>query len=150
SFWNLVQKNRYEDDPTERRRNKKSRGDRDPIEKCMNQQPDQDRVSLMSMDELVSVSFFSEVEMRSHRVLEKVDEQVSAKDKKSGIRAAKLDALRHHFDQRRRQHETRPERDEVAQVGALPIPLDDNGAAEHIRARRRQPQQQTGQNGRHS
>ena len=60
-----------------------------------------------------------------------------------------LNALRHHFDQRRRQHEARAERDEIAQVGALPMLLNDDGAAEHVRGRRGQPQQHTGQDGRH-
>ena len=63
--------------------------------------------------------------------------------------AAQLNALRHHLDQRRRQHEARAQRDEVAQIGALPIPLNNDGAAKHIRARRGQPQQHTGQDGGH-
>ena len=144
-----MQKNRYEDDPAERRGNEESRGDRDAIEKCVNQQADQNRVSFVSMHELVGVGFFSKVEMRGDGVLEEMDEQVSAEDEKSGIGATQLNALRHHLDERRRQHETCAERDEVAEVGALPIPLNDDGAAEHVRARRRQPQQHTGQDGRH-
>src|SRR6202030_1496608 len=126
-----------------------SRGNRDPIEKRMNQQPDQNRISLVRMHELVSMRFFSKVEMRRDRMLKEMDEQVSREDKKPTIRASELDALRHHLDQRRRQHETCSERDEVAEVGTLPMLLNDDGAAEHIRARRGQPQQQTGQDGRH-
>ena len=104
----------------------------------------------MRVDELVGVSFFSKVEMRGDGVLEEMNKQVSSQDEKSGVRATQMDALRHHFDQRRRQHETCPERDEVAEVGALPISLDDDGAAEHVRARRGQSQQHTGQDGRHA
>ena len=66
-----------------------------------------------------------------------------------GVLAAQMDALRHHFDQRRRQHETCSERDEVAEVGALPILLDDDGATEDVRARGGQAQQQTGEDRRH-
>jgi len=135
-----VQKNGHEDDPAQRRRNEKSRSDRDPIEKCVDQQSDQNRVSLVSMDELVGVGFFAEVEMRSDSVLEEMDEQVSEQDEKSGVRAAQLDALRHHFDQRRGQHESCAERHEVAQVRVFPMLMNDDGAAEHIRARSGQSQ----------
>jgi len=65
------------------------------------------------------------------------------------MRAAQLNALRHHFDQRRRQHEPGAERDEVAQVRALPISLDDDGAAKDIRTRSGQPQQHADQDGGH-
>ena len=75
-----MQKNRDENDPAQRRRNEESRGDRDAIEKCVNQQPDQNRISLVRMDELVGVGFFSKVKMRSDRVLEEMDEQVSAQE----------------------------------------------------------------------
>src|SRR5450631_551683 len=90
SFRNLVEKNRQEDDPAERLGNEESRGDRDPIEKGVNQQPDQNRISLVSVHELVGVGFFSKVEMRGDCVLEEMDEQVSEQDEKSGIRAAQL------------------------------------------------------------
>ena len=39
--------------------------------------PDQNRISLVRMDELVGVGFFSKVEMRGDGVLEEMDEQVS-------------------------------------------------------------------------
>src|ERR1035441_4410938 len=130
SFGNFVQKNREEDDPAERLGNEESRGDRDAVEKRVDQQPDQNRVSLVRMDELVGVSFFSKVEMRSDGVLEEMDEQVSEQDEESGIRATQLNALRYHFDERRRQHETGAERDEVAEVGALPMLLNNDGRSE--------------------
>src|SRR6195256_2615091 len=101
------------------------------------------------MDELVGVGFLSKVEMRRDRVLKKMDKQVSPEDEKSGVPATQMDALRHHLDERRRQHETCAERNEVAEVGRLPMLLDNDGAPEPIRARRGQPQQQTGQDGRH-
>src|ERR1019366_1912609 len=104
----------------------------------------------MRVDELVGVRFFSKVEMRSDGVLKEMYEQVSAEDEKSGVRATQMNALRHHFNQRRRQHEACAERDEVAEVGALPISLDDDGAAKDVGARRGQPQQHAGQDGRHA
>src|ERR1700691_5956508 len=122
---------------------------RDAIEEGVYQQPDQNGISFVRMDELIGVGFFPKMEMRGDRVLKKMDEQVSAEDEKSGVRTAQIDALRDHLDQRRRQHEACTEGDEVAQVGALPMLLDDDGAAKHICARRRQSQQQTGQDGRH-
>ena len=101
------------------------------------------------MHKLLGVCFFTKMKMRSNRVLEEMDEQISAKDEKPGIRPAQLNALRHHFDQRRSQHEPRAERNKIAEVRPIPMLLNNDGAAEHISARRRQPQQQTGQNGRH-
>ena len=144
-----MQEDRDKDDPAERRGNKKSGRDRDAIEKSVNQQAHQDRVSLVRMHELVSVRFFPEVEMRGDGVLEKMNEQVSAKNEKSGVGSTQMNALRHHLDERRRQHESSSERNEVAKVRPLPMLLHDDCAAEHIRACRRQPQQQTRQNGRH-
>src|ERR1700692_4274170 len=144
-----MQNNRQKDDPSERRGNQKPRGDRNPIEERVNQQSDQNRISLVRMHALVGVGFFSTVKSRSDGVLEEMDKQVSPEDEKPGIPAPQMDALRHHFDQRRRQHETCSERDEVAEVGTLPMLLNDDGAAEHIRARRRQAQQQTRPDGRH-
>src|SRR4030081_2939611 len=101
------------------------------------------------MDELVGVGFLSKVEMRRDRVLKKMDKQVSPEDEKSGVPATQMDALRHHLDQCRRQHETCAEGDEVAEVGTLPMLLNDDGAAEHVSGRRGQPQQHTGQDGGH-
>src|ERR1019366_5882283 len=110
----------------ERLRNQESGGDCDAIEKRVDQQPDQNRIAFMRVDELVGVRFFSKVEMRSDGVLKEMYEQVSAEDEKSGVRATQMNALRHHFNQRRRQHEACAERDEVAEVRALPISLDDD------------------------
>jgi len=87
------------------------------------------------MHKLVGVGFFSKVEMRGDGMLEEMDEQISEQDEKSGVRTTQLNAGRHHFNQRRRQREARSQRDEVAEVRALPIPLDDDGAAEHVGAR---------------
>ena len=101
------------------------------------------------MYELVGVGFFSKVEMRGDRVLEEMDEQVSEQNEKSRIGAAQLNAGRNHLDQRRRQHETCAERDKISEIRPLPIPLNDDGAAENVRARRGQPQQHTGQDGGH-
>src|SRR5260370_27363320 len=103
----------------------------------------------LRLHELGGVSFLLKVEMRGGGMLKKMNKQVSCEDQKSGIRATQMDTLRHHLDQRSRQHETRAERDEVAEVGALPMLLNNDGAAKHVRARRGQPQQQTGQDGRH-
>ena len=149
AFRNFVQKNREEDDPAEGGRNQESRGDGDAVEEGVDQQANQYRISHVSMDELVGVGLFSEVEMRGDGVLEEMDEQVSEQDEKPGILAAQFNAFRHHFDEGRRQHEARSQSDEVAKVGALPISLDDDGAAEDVGGGRRQAEQHAGQYGGH-
>src|ERR1700688_3101103 len=98
----------------------------------------------MRVHKLVGVRLFSKMKMRRDCVLKKMDEQVSAQTKKSSIWAAELNAFGNHLDQRGRQHESCPERNEVAKVRPLPISLDDNGAAEYVCTRRGQAQQQTG------
>src|ERR1700688_1884405 len=98
----------------------------------------------MRVHKLIGMRLFSKMEMRRNRVLKKMDEQVSAQNKKSRIRAAQLNTFGNHLDQCGRQHESCPKRNEVAKVRPLPISLDDNGAAEYVCTRRGQAQQQTG------
>ncbi len=144
-----MQKNRNKNNPSQRRRNQKPRSNRDPIKKCMNQQPNQNRISLVRMDKLLRVRLFSKMKVRRDRMLEKMHQQIPAQDQKSRMRPAQLNALRNHLHQRRGQHEPRAQRNKIPQIRPLPIPLDDNRPAEHVGARRRQPQQHASHNGRH-
>src|SRR6202789_2599561 len=96
--------------------------------------PHENGISLVAVHELFRMGFLSEMKMRRHRMLKKVHQQISAKNQKSRIRPAELNALGNHFHQRSCQHETCAERDEVAQVRTLPISLHDDGAAEDVGA----------------
>src|SRR5580658_2816771 len=144
-----MQKNCDKNNPAQRWRNQESRSDCDAIEKRVDQKSHQNRIAFVSMHELIGVRFFSKMKMRSDRMLEEMDEQISPKNEKPGVGAAQLNALRNHLHQRRCQHKAGAEGNEVAQVSALPMPLDNDRAAKNIRARRGQPQQQTGQDGGH-
>src|ERR1019366_9978244 len=101
------------------------------------------------MDELVGVGFFSEVEVGRDGVFEEMDEQVPEQDEESGMGTTELNALRHHLDQRRGQHEARTQRNKIAQIGALPVFLNNDGSAKDVRGSRGEPQQHTGQDGGH-
>ena len=144
-----MQKDRDKNNPAQRRRNQKPRSNRNPIKKCVNQQPNYNRISLVRMHELLRMRLFSKMKMRRDGVLEKMHQQISSQNQKSRMRPAQLNALRNHLDQRRSQPEPRAQRHEIPQIRPLPIPLHNNLAAKNIRARRRQPQQHTSQNGRH-
>ena len=88
-------------------------------------------------DEFVGVSFLPEVEVRGHRMLEEVDDQIAEQDEESGIFSVQLETRRDHLDHRGGQHESCAQRDEVLEVSPLPVPVDDDGAAENVGQRRR-------------
>ena len=81
---NLVQKNRQKDQPPQPVRYQKSRGDGDPVEKCMNDEAEQYGVSLVRVHELVAMGFFAKVEVRRNRMLEEVNDQIAQQHKKRG------------------------------------------------------------------
>src|SRR4051812_32735017 len=58
------------------------------------------------------------------------------------MRARDLQALGHHLDDRRREHEPRTERDEIFQVAPLPVALHDHGAAKSVGSGCRQAEEQ--------
>ena len=72
-----------------------------------------------------------------------------ARTKNGGALAAKLQAGRENLNDRRRQHESRAQRHEVLQVGAVPVFLDNDGAAENIGRRRGETKQDAEENGMH-
>ena len=84
------------------------------------------------MDELVFVGFFAEMEVGRDGVLKEVNDQIAQKNKKSRGASAQFEAFGNHLDQSCCQHESRAQRDKVAEVTPLPMPLHDDGAAEDI------------------
>src|SRR5262249_48649163 len=96
---------------------------------------------------LLSVRFFAKMEMRRNRVLKQMDKEISSQDQHQRFiqalpaQAGLVDALRHHFQQRCRQHESGAQRHKVAQITSSPVFLDDDGAAKAVRGRGRQSQQ---------
>src|SRR5579863_4738911 len=65
AFGNLVQKDREENQPPQPVGNQESGSDRDTVEEGVNDQAEQDRVTLVGVNEFVAVRFFAEMKMRS-------------------------------------------------------------------------------------
>src|SRR5205807_9767244 len=63
--------------------------------------------------------------------------------------AAQFQALGNHLHNRSSQHEARSQRNEVAQVGAVPVSLNDNGAAKNVGRACRKTQQCAEEDGVH-
>src|SRR3954462_4840643 len=64
--------------------------------------------------------------------------------------ARNLKALRHHFDDCRREHEPRTEGDEVFKVAALPVALHDHRAAKGVGSGSGQAEEQADEDGIHA
>src|SRR5882724_7852652 len=77
AFGNFVQEYGEEDQPSQPVRDEESGGDGDAVEKCVDDEAEKNGISLVRVDELVFMRFFAEVEVRSDRVLEEVDDQVA-------------------------------------------------------------------------
>src|SRR5437016_12838524 len=70
SFWNLVQKDGQKDDPPQPAGNDETGGDGDAVEKSMDDQSDQHRVSPVTVDKCIPVRFLAKVKVRRNRMLE--------------------------------------------------------------------------------
>src|SRR5208283_1151946 len=96
------------------------------------------------------MSFFSVVKVRRDGVLEQVNEQVAEQHQQGAAFApGEFQAFRYHFDECGGQHEARAQRHKVAEVTPLPALLHDDRAAENVGCGSGQPQQDTGEDGRH-
>src|SRR5579871_3969451 len=84
SFGKFVEKDRQEDQPSQPVRNQESGSDGDPVEKGVNDQTNQHRVTAVDVDEFIGVRFFAEMEVRSNRVLKKMNDEVSQQHKQCG------------------------------------------------------------------
>src|SRR4051794_29293025 len=86
----------------------------------------------MDVGKLVCVRFFTEVEVRRDSVLEKVHQQISRQDEDGSAIAGKLRTLRNHLQDCGGEHETRSQRDEIFEVSAAPVLLDDDESAKAV------------------
>ena len=101
----------------------KSGRDRDPVEKSVDHQAKQSCVARVRVRHLIVVSLFPKMKMRSHRMLEKMHQEISGQKKnEDGVCIAEengrmillqLHRFGEHFDERRRQHESGTQRDEI-------------------------------------
>ena len=94
--------------------------------------PSSTEYPVCAVDEFVVVRFFAEVKMRGNRVLEEVDDQIAEQNQQGRSSSAQFETLRNHLHQGRGQHESRAQRDEVAKIAPLPMPLHDDRAAEDV------------------
>jgi len=104
----------------------------------------------MSVNELVFVGFLSEMEVRGYGVLEEMNDQVADKNQERGAPAAQFQGGGKNFDDGRSQHESRAQGDKVSEVGAIPVFLDDDGAAEDVSRGGGQAQKKTENDGMHA
>src|SRR5579864_2254200 len=86
----------------------------------------------MHVHELFVMRLFAKMKMGRDGMFEKVDDQISEQDQQGRGSSPQFKTLGNHLDQRSRQHEPCPKRDEVSQISSLPMPLHDNGSAEYI------------------
>ena len=136
-----------ENDPAQPFRNDEAGCDGNAVEEGVDQQSQQDRIAFVGVDELMRVGLFAKMKVRGDGVLEEVNQKVSQQNQESGPGAAQVNAFGHHLHDGSREHEAGAERDEIAQIGAVPIFLNNDGAAENVCARCGEPKQHTRQNG---
>ena len=65
----------------------------------MNHQAKQDGVSLVRMDEFITMCLLAKVKVGRDRVFEEVDDEIPEENEKGGRLATQLKTLRHHLDQ---------------------------------------------------
>ena len=93
--------------------------------------PEQRRVTRVRAGNLLVVGLLAKMEMRRDGVLEKVHHEISRQDEnenRAGVAEevrrgppAQLQGLRNHFHQRRGQHESGAESDEIPQIKVGPV-----------------------------
>src|SRR5579863_4586963 len=110
----------------------------------MNDQAQQHRIALVRVHELIVMSFFTKVEVRRNRVLEKMSDKVAQQNQERRAPAAQFQTFRDHFHQSGSQHKSRAQRDEVTQITPLPIALDYDRTAEYIGGRSGQAEKNAG------
>ena len=105
---------------------------------------------------LIVVGLLPKMKMRRHRMLEKMDQEISreqedehaagvAEENRRMVRL-QLHGFRKHFDERRRQHESGAQRDEILQKAMRPLAAGDQETTQQIRPSRRNAQQQRDKN----
>jgi len=129
-----VQENSKENNPAQPLGNQKSRRDSDAVEKGVDDQSDQHRISLARVEEFILVRLFPKMKVGGDGMLKKMDDEVSNQDEKGCILAAQFQTRRDHLDDRGGQHKPSAQRDKVSEVTAFPMPLNDDRAAKYIRS----------------
>src|ERR1700731_3683881 len=77
AFGNFVQEDGEKDEPAQRIRNQEARRDCDAVKKCVNNQSQKNRISLVRVDEFIVVRLFAKMKMGSYRVLEEMNDQIT-------------------------------------------------------------------------
>src|ERR1035438_605716 len=116
----------------------------------MNNESEQHGVSLVGVHELVVMRFLAKMEVRRDRMLEEVDDEIAQQHKKRRRPSAQLEAFWNHLDQGCGQHESRAQRDKVAQIAPLPVPLHNDRATEDVGGGRGEAEKDAGNDGMHS
>jgi hypothetical protein len=107
SFWNLVQKDGQKNNPSQPVGDEEARSNRNPIEKRVDGQTEQNRISLVGVNKLIFMGFLSEMEVWSDGVLEKMDYQVAHQNQKRCTLTAQFQGCGKNFDDGCGQHESR-------------------------------------------
>ena len=132
SFRNFMEKNGEKNDPSQPVRNDKAGSNGDPVEKRVDDQCQQNRIAVMTAYKLIRMGFFSEMKMRGDSMLEEMNDQITEQDQKCRAPATQFETGGNDFYDRRGQHESGAERDEVLQVSAFPMLLNNDRAAKNV------------------
>jgi hypothetical protein len=118
--------------------------------KSVDQQPAEDGIAFMRMDELVGVRLFAKMKVRRDSVLKKMDQQISDEDEERRSTGGDAHTFWDHLHDGGREHEAGTESDEVAEICALPVLLHNDESAKNVGRRRRQAKHHTEKDGVHS
>jgi hypothetical protein len=102
------------------------------------------------VNELVFVSFLSEVEVGCDRVLEEVNDEVAHQDQKGGALAAQFQGGWENFHDGSGQHESRTQRYKILEIRTVPVLLDDDRAPEYVGGGGRETEKKTENYGMHA
>lgn len=96
----------------------------------------------MRGDELFVMSLLTKMEVRSNRVFEEVNDEITAENQKCRASSPQSQTFRDDFDDRSGQHESCAQGHEVLQIRPLPLFTDNNRSAEHVGGRGGQAKQE--------
>ena len=80
-----MQEDGQKDDPSQPVGNNETGSDRDAVKKSMDDQSHQHRVSPVTVDERILMSFLAEVEVRRDRMFEQMDQKVSGENQEGAL-----------------------------------------------------------------
>src|SRR5215472_10396688 len=91
---------------------------------------------------MLDVRLFAKVKMRRQRVLEKMNDEVSDQDEQIRDSPGHGHGLWKNLQNRRGQHESSAEREEIFQILPRPLPAQDEESAKYVGCRGRETKQQ--------